>query len=152
MTATVTSDKGSAVRVLSYPMAADLGLLLIRVMVGVVGLVHGSQKLFGVLGGPGIKGFTGFLETLKVPAPTVSAWAAALAEFVGGALIALGIFPRLAAIPFAVVMFTAFATAHKGRFIGEGNGELPFTLGVVLVGLILTGPGRLTLQRLVKRK
>lgn len=152
MTATVTSDKGSPARLVSYPMAADLGLLLIRAMVGCVGILHGSMKLFGAFDGPGIKGFAGYLESLKVPAPTASAWAAGLAELVGGALLALGIFPRLAAIPFAVVMFTAFATAHHGKFLGEKGGEFPFTLGVILVGLILTGPGRLTLMRLVKGK
>ena len=82
-------------------------------------------------GGPGIKGFAGFLDTLHVPAPTANAVLAGLAEFAGGLLIALGLFPRLAAIPFAATMLVAWATAHHGKFFAPGGGEYPLTLAVM---------------------
>ncbi|MFM9997204.1 MAG: DoxX family protein [Phycisphaerales bacterium] len=124
----------------------DLGLLGLRLVVGFTGFYHGAGKLFGIFGGPGIEGFTGFLRSLSVPMPGVSAWLAALAEFVGGIMVALGVYPRLAALPFAFTMFVACFTAHAGHWSGEKGMEFPFTLGVVLVAIALIGPGRHTIH------
>lgn len=125
----------------------DLGLLAVRLVVGFTGFYHGSQKLFGVFGGDGIRAFADALVTLGVPMPGVSAWLAALAEFVGGIMVGLGVFPRLAALPFAFTMFVASFTAHAGRWGAQHGGmEYPFTLGVVLVALALIGPGRHTIH------
>ena len=66
----------------------DVGLLMIRLMLGVVFVFHGSQKLFGLFGGPGIEGFAGFLGQLGAPVPTVSALLA------GGVRAAAGRFPH----------------------------------------------------------
>lgn len=137
-------------RSLSRIRNPDLGLLLIRLMVGVVGLFHGSQKLFGLFGGHGIDGFAGYLGALGIPAPGLSAWLAALSEFVGGALLALGIVPRLAAAPFLFAMLVAFFVAHGGKFaLQQGGGEYALTLAVVLLALIFTGPGRYTVPALL---
>ena len=67
----------------SVPNSVDLGLLMVRLWIGLIGFIHGSQKLFGLFGGGGIKGFAGYLQTLHVPAPTASAVMAGLAEFGG---------------------------------------------------------------------
>lgn len=129
----------------------DLGLLLVRLMVGVVGIYHGGQKLFGAFDGMGIDGFTGFLTSLGVPAPHLSAYLAGGAEFFGGLLILTGILTRLAAIPFAITMLTAILTVHLGKFnAGTGGMEYPLTLLVIAVSLALTGPGRLTVPALVR--
>ena len=53
--------------------ANDVALLLIRAMLGVVFVYHGSQKLFGAFGGGGLSGMAGFLEQLQEPVPYVSA-------------------------------------------------------------------------------
>ena len=58
--------------IVGTPAAHDFGLLLVRLMVGVVGVFHGGQKLFGLFGGSGIEGFAKFLESLNVPLPLVS--------------------------------------------------------------------------------
>lgn len=127
----------------------DLGLLLIRSMIGIVGIFHGSQKLFGLFGGHGIDGFAGYLASLGVPAPVPSAWLAGLAEFGGGLLVALGIAPRVAALPFLFAMLVAFFAAHGGKFeMQQGGGEYALTLAVVLAGLVFTGPGRFTVPAL----
>jgi putative oxidoreductase len=55
----------------------DVGLLIIRLMLGVIFIYHGAPKLFG-----GLEGFAGYLGTLGVPMPSVSAFLAAMAEFV----------------------------------------------------------------------
>ncbi len=128
----------------------DAGLLVIRVMVGIVGLFHGSQKLFGAFGGPGIKGFAHYLEPLNIPMPVASAYAAALTELVGGALVLVGLFQRLAALPWIFAMLVAFFMMHKGKFdVTAGGGEYALTLAAVLLGLVFTGPGRWSIDRII---
>ncbi len=130
---------------------ADVGMLLIRCMVGVVMVFHGSQKLFGVFGGHGINGMIGYLQAKNVPLPTVSAWAAALAEFVGGLAMISGVGVR-AIVPFtAFTMLVAAFMSHGGAFDSQKGGmEYPLTLAVVMLGVLLTGPGALTARRLGK--
>lgn len=130
---------------------ADVGLLLIRCMVGVVMSFHGSQKLFGVFGGSGIGGMIGYLQSKNVPLPTVSAWAAALAEFAGGLVLIAGVGVR-AVVPFTVfTMLVAAFMSHGGAFDSQKGGmEYPLTLAVVMLGILLTGPGALTARRLGK--
>lgn len=121
----------------------DLGLLLIRSWVGFVGVFHGSQKLFGLFGGPGIDGFAGYLGQLGVPAPQLNAILAGSAEFFGGLLLIAGLFPRLAAVPFLFTMLVAAFKAHAGKFsVSEGGMEYALTIAFVLAGLIFTGGGR----------
>lgn len=137
----------------ALPTNPDLGLLILRLWLGVVGILHGSQKLFGAFGGPGIKGFAGFLESLHVPAPTPSAILAASAEFGGGLLIALGLWPRIAAVPFAFTMIVAWATAHQGVFFEQNKGgEYALTLAAMALVVIVAGPGKWTITRLTKGK
>lgn len=131
-------------------ITTDLGLLLMRIMVGVVFIFHGSQKLFGAFDGPGIQGFAGYLESLGVPLPVVSSVLAGCAEFFGGIVVLLGTGLRIGAVFPMIVMLVAVTQVHAGRFSVENNGmEYPLTLAAVLAGLILTGPGRLTLGQLI---
>jgi putative oxidoreductase len=133
--------------------ARDLGLLAIRLIIGVVFLYHGSQKLFGAFGGPGLQGFSGYLASLGVPAPGVNAVLAGLAEFLGGAAMLLGLLTRLAAIPMVVTMAVAIITVHaKGFNAATGGMEYPLTLLVVVLGLGLTGAGGLSLDALLARR
>lgn len=130
----------------------DAGLLFARAWLGFIGVFHGAQKLFGLAGGPGIRGFAGVLEGMNVPAPMLSAVLAGSAEFFGGLLLALGILPRLAAIPFIFTMLVAFFVAHGGRFaVTAGGGEYALTVAVLLLATILTGPGRYTVPNLLSR-
>jgi putative oxidoreductase len=139
----------SAIRTLQNP---DVGLLLIRVMVGVVGMYHGSQKLFGLFGGGGIRGTAGAMEQMGLPLPMLSAILAGAAECFGGLLVAIGLRARLAALPYAFTMFVAAFYVHGHAFGAQHNGmEYPLTLGVVLIGLAMTGPGRLTFPNAIRR-
>jgi putative oxidoreductase len=122
--------------------APNLGLLILRVWLGVVGIFHGSQKLFGIWGGHGMAGFTDFLTSLNVPVPAVSAYLAAGAEFLGGILLIVGLFARLAAIPFAITMAVAIATVHNKAFANPEGFEFPATVLAGLIAVIFLGPGR----------
>lgn len=130
----------------------DIGLLLLRLMVGVVGIFHGAQKLFGVFGGSGIEGFAKFLESLNIPFPTASAVMAGLAEFGGGLLIAIGFFTRFASLSFGFTMAVAVWSTYKGVFdVREGGIEYPLFVGVACAALFFAGPGALSLDTLAAK-
>lgn len=123
---------------------ADVGLLIMRLMLASVFIFHGSQKVFGAFGGSGIGEFTAFLSALEVPMPVVSAWLAALAELVGGLALLTGVAMRLLSVPLAATMLVAAFKVHSGFDIQSGGMEYPLTLAVMVIGLALIGPGRLT--------
>ena len=128
--------------------STDIALLVMRVMIGIVFVYHGAQKLFGIFGGYGISGTAGFMESLGVPMPTVSATLAGGAEFFGGLAFISGFAQRLLALPLAFTMVVAVATAHlKNGFDNSKSGfEYPLTLLVMVVGLGILGPGRLAIR------
>lgn len=127
--------------------ARDVGLLVIRIAIGVVFLFHGSQKLFGVLGGHGIHGFAGFLGQLGVPWPVASAILCAATEFFGGLAVLSGFGTRIATVPMIFNMLVAIIMVHGKAFSAQNGGmEYPLTLALVLLGLGLTGPGALSLS------
>ncbi|MBL0920603.1 MAG: DoxX family protein [Phycisphaerales bacterium] len=129
----------------------DVGLLLIRVLPGVVFAYHGAQKVFGAFGGSGMEGFIGFLSSMNVPMPVVSAWAAALTEFLGGVALILGLGVRLVGWPLMFTMLVAAFMVHGKAFSAQNNGmEYPLTLAFVAAGLALTGAGRISLDALLR--
>lgn len=133
----------------SRTMLTDLGLLVARIMLGVVGMYHGAGKLFGAFGGPGISGFAGFLEKMNVPLPKVSAVMAGSAEFFGGLLILIGLLTRVVTLPWIFNFLVAFFVAHHAVFSGEKGGEFALSLAVFALALALTGPGRLSLDNVL---
>ena len=121
----------------------DMGLLMIRVMLAVVFIYHGQGKLFG-----GLDGFAGYLASMNVPMPSVSAFLAAASEFGGGLILLSGLAFRFTLPPVVFTMLVAAFTAHGGKFnIQDGGMEYPLTLAVITAALILTGPGSLTLAK-----
>ena len=124
----------------------DVGLLLLRLGLGVVMFAHGSQKALGWFGGPGMSGFTGFITSLGFPA--IAAWPAMLVEFAGGLGVLLGVFARVWALGVAVNMAVValFVDRPHGFFNGpQGEGlEYPLMLLCASVALACVGPGRWT--------
>jgi putative oxidoreductase len=126
----------------------DLGLFLIRVVFGLVFAGHGAQKLFGWFGGYGIAGTGGFLESMGFRPGKLFATAAALSEFGGGLLLALGFLGPVGPALLLSVMFVAGVTVHrKNAFFVATNGlEHPLIMATAAVGIALTGPGRYSLD------
>jgi putative oxidoreductase len=120
------------------PLNPDLALLLLRLVLGIVMLAHGVPKLLH-LGGVA-EGFAG----LGIPAPTLAAALAAVAEAAGGALMLLGIAVDLAGLLFAIDMLGAITFVHAAKGFSAGNGgyEFPLVLLTVALAIALAGPGR----------
>jgi putative oxidoreductase len=124
-------------------MDLDLGLLVIRVIVGLLFVGHGTQKLFGWFGGHGPAGTAGFFGQLGYPAPRLSAIAAGLGEAGGGLLLALGLLTPLGAAALLGVMINAGLVVHlrNGLWVSDNGLEYPLVLSAVAAGIALTGPG-----------
>jgi len=127
---------------------AALGLLILRLAVGLIVAAHGAQKLFGWWGGPGMNGWTQIVQRLRIRPAEPWAWVAALAEFVGGTFLALGLLTPLAAAAMAGSMLVAIVTVHlaKGFWNGKGGYEFNLALLASAVALALTGPGTYSLD------
>lgn len=136
--------------ILKAPGRRDIGLLLLRTAAAVPLFFHGTQKLLGWFGGGGPAEFAAYLDTLGVPAPYLAAWLAAASE-VGGALVLLAGWPARAGLALAPLVFTmavaAATSARNGFDVLHGGAEYPLVLGVLLVALVLLGPGSLVLAR-----
>jgi putative oxidoreductase len=120
------------------------GLTVLRVIVGIVFLVHGSQKVFGF----GYHGVTGMFAHMGIPLPGVSAAIVMGVEFVGGIALILGLATRLAASLNAIDMIVAILMVHlKNGFSAQGNGyEYPLTLLGATICLALAGSGAASME------
>src|SRR6185436_14398725 len=98
----------------------DAGLLIVRLVFGLLMAAHGSQKLFGWFGGYGLAGTAGFFEQLGFRPGKLFAGAAAGTEIVAGLLVAAGLLGPLGPALIVSVMIVAAATVHwKGGQIGR---------------------------------
>lgn len=122
----------------------DVGLLMLRVVVGGLMIGHGTQKLFGWFGGGGIRGTAGFFESLGYRPGMLLAVTAGAAEAGGGMLLATGLATPLGAAAIAGVLLNAIVTVHVPRGIWNTNGglEFPLTLATAALAVAFIGPGR----------
>jgi putative oxidoreductase len=129
----------------------DLALFVMRIVLGVIFMIHGGQKLFGWMSGPKIAGTVGMMNNLKVAHPVPLAWMAALSEFVGGLLVLLGLFTPLGAVLTISVMVTAIATVHAKNGILNTKGGYEFNLSLITlaVAILLMGAGAFSLDSLL---
>ncbi len=125
-----------------------IGLLIIRVVIGLTMAGHGAQKVFGWWGGPGIKGWTGGMTRMRIRPPVAWAWVSALSELVGGLLLALGLLTPLACAAVAASMLVAMALVHwpKGFWNSKGGYEFNLSILSAVIGLAFTGAGAISLD------
>ncbi len=124
----------------------DWGIMFLRIVVGVVFLLHGGQKLFVY----GFRGTAGFMGQIGIPLPFVAAVVVTLVEFLGGAALITGLGTRWAAILLAIDMLVAILAVHlKGGFFLPSGFEYALTLLAANVALALAGSGRLALESFI---
>ena len=120
----------------------NLGLLIIRVVVGLTLATHGLNKIFG---GGKIAGTTGWFASMGMKMPKANAWLAALTEIGSGVFLALGFLTPLAAAGLVAIMVVALITTHRknGWFIFNPGGGIEYVvvLAAVGIGLACAGPG-----------
>ena len=123
------------------------GIALLRIVVGIVFVMHGQQKLFEM----GVGGVGGFFAALGVPAPQLAAVVVSVLETVGGLALILGVLTRLFGLLLAGDMLVALLLVHRPNrfFAGNGGVELVLLLGVAALALALTGAGALALDNVL---
>jgi putative oxidoreductase len=128
-----------------------VGLLVVRLVVGLLMAAHGSQKLFGWFGGHGIAGAGMFLESIGFRPGHLFARIAATTEVVSGLLVALGFLGPIGPALMLSVMIVAAVTVHsKNGLLSTSNGiEVPLFYGAIAVGLALIGFGSYSLDALL---
>lgn len=141
-----------------YELLIDIGekfqaplLLILRLYCGWVLFQAGLGKLGD------INSFTSVLIRLGFPFAWLQAYAAALAECVGGFCLMIGFASRLMAIPVAITMMTAYATAHREALLvlfsdpQQFFKEAPFVFLLVAIVVFAFGPGKWSIDYLIQR-
>ena len=125
----------------------DVALLIARVIVGVVFMAHGAQKLFGAFGGPGLSAVVGMMGPLG--------YLVSIGEFFGGLGLVVGFLSRFSAASIIVIMLGAIGMVHSkvvffmngmGNQSGEGLDYHLLAIAILLV-IVIAGPGRYALGR-----
>jgi putative oxidoreductase len=129
-------------------LAAEPALTLLRLVVGVILVAHGTQKLADPLG------TAQSFEQLGIWLPHFSVWLAIAGEFLGGIGVLVGLFTRVAALGPFFTMLVAIATAHLGNglFARNGGWEYPLTLLFVSLVFVTYGGGPYSLDALLHRR
>jgi putative oxidoreductase len=126
----------------------DFGLLLIRVVIGLLLIGHGTQKLFGWFGGGGLAGTSSYFRSLGYWPPRLMAGMAGGAELFAGLSLAFGLVTPLGVAALIGVMLNVAIAAHRGNGLwvaGDGY-EYPLVLATVAAAIGFTGPGAISLD------
>jgi putative oxidoreductase len=124
------------------------GIALLRVVVGVIFVMHGWQKLSW-----GFHNVAGFLSSLGIPIPTLAAVVLTLVELLGGIGLILGLLTRYVAALLVIDMLVAIITFHvKNGFFAPKGVEFPLLLLAANLNLLLAGAGALSVSAFRKRK
>ena len=131
------------------PINVNKALLLIRLVVGLLFIGHGLQKLLGWFGGPGMQGWTESIAKDGVANAPLWAYMSAFGEFGSGALLVLGLLTPFASAILVGDMLVAIADVHASKGLWSQNGGFEYNLVLIalLVSVGIVGPGLYSLDR-----
>jgi putative oxidoreductase len=126
----------------------QIGLLIIRVVVGLSLAAYGGQKLFGLFGGHGIAGTGKLMESVGFRPGKLFATVAGLGEASGGIAFAIGLFTPLAAAVIVATMLVAIVAVHleNGFFATNDGYNFELIIAAVATALAFTGPGAVSVD------
>ena len=125
---------------LYFDRMQPLGLLVLRLALGTVLVAHGYHKVNGHM-----HEFAGYVASMGIPAWL--GYVSALTEFVGGMLLIVGLFTRVAAFAALIDMLVAIAKVHwKHGLLGAGGYEFPLALAAIAFALIFLGAGPIAID------
>jgi putative oxidoreductase len=126
----------------------SIGLVFVRVVIGLLMAAHGTQKLFGWFGGYGLHKTGEFFVQLGFFPGSAFAAAASVTEIVSGILVAFGLLGPIGPALMISVMIVAAVTVHweHGLFAGTNGIEIPLLYAAAALGLALTGYGQYSLD------
>jgi len=132
----------------------QIGRLAARAVIGGLFVGHGTQKLFGWFGGPGLDGTEQMMGAIGMRPTRHNALAAGLTETAGGALLAAGAATPLAASALIGTMITAIRKVHQpnGPWVTNGGWEYNAVLVAALTALVDGGPGDLSIDAVAGRE
>lgn len=127
------------------PITTDFVLTLVRIFTGLsLMLAHGTRKI------PVSDGFIEHVGEIGFPVPFFFAWAAALSEYVGALLMAIGLFTRPASFFVVITMFSAAFVKHANDPFGAAEKAYLF-LAISAIFMVI-GAGRYSVDTLIRRK
>ncbi|MES2519367.1 MAG: DoxX family protein [Bacteroidota bacterium] len=116
-------------------------ILALRIIMGVFFINHGHE----LFDSKAMQSFADWLQKdLHFPQPLLMAYLRTGAELFGGFMLLLGLFTRIGAFLIMITMFVAFFTAGKSALLGDG--EMVFAYAIVMLTLVLTGSGKISLD------
>ncbi len=129
----------------------SLGILILRLVVGLTMAAHGAQKMFGWFEGPGFAGMSGMLQKMGFRSVRLLAALIAVAELGGGLLLAAGFLTPIAVAAVVGVMIGAIATVHwtAGFFNTKGGYEFNLVMIAASAAIAFAGPGRYSIDGLL---
>jgi putative oxidoreductase len=132
----------------------QIGRLAARAVIGGLFVGHGTQKLFGWFGGPGLDGTEQMMGALEMRPTRPNALAAGVTEAAGGALLLAGAATPVAASSLIGTMLTAIRKVHQpnGPWVTNGGWEYNAVLIAALTALVDGGPGDVSVDALAGRK
>ena len=132
-----------------FTTRAGFGLTVVRILVGIIFVAHGSHKLFGAFGGYGLEGTGQYMESLGLTPGYLMALLSGSAEFFGGLGLVVGLLARPAAVVLAATLVVAIFSVHISHGLFMANNGYEFALALLggVVAVLIEGAGKFSLDR-----
>lgn len=132
-------------------LETDIGLLVIRLAVGLTFVAHGLQQSLGLWGGSGMVGWTGAMDHMGFRPAQYWALASTIVQVGGGIALAVGFLTPIAAASLVGIGLVIILKVHwqKGFWNSKGGFEFPLVLLAASIGMLLIGPGGISIDGLL---
>jgi putative oxidoreductase len=127
----------------------DYAAIPLRIVLGVVFVVHGAQKLFGLFGGDGLSGAATAMASYGLEPAMLWAVVAGIVQLAGGVALLLGFLTRWTALTLGVERLFVLFFANVGFTASGGGAEFSLVMLAALLALACTGAQRYALDERV---